>query len=127
MPAKKKILILEDEESIRALIKMGLADNDYTIIEAKDGFSVGATLFEFVPDLIILDLRMARTDGYTVLENIKKFYLEKEKEPPKILIVSAFINEETIEKFKGMPVSDYLSKPFHMENLQKKIADLLKD
>ncbi|MFC2140240.1 response regulator transcription factor [Candidatus Auribacterota bacterium] len=124
---KTKILIVEDEVSIRELIRMGLSKEGYEIAEAGDGFSIGSILFDFIPDLILLDLHMPTADGYTVLENVQKFYLKKKKVPPKILVVSAFIDDTTLPEIKALPASDWLSKPFHIDDLKKKVKNLLKE
>jgi len=123
--SKKRILICEDETNIRELIKIGLSDDHYELSEIQDGFSIGTTLFKSNPDLIILDLRMPTTDGFTVLENIQKFYLDKDKKPPKILVVSAFIDDSTIPKIQELPATDWLSKPFHLEELREKVKQIL--
>lgn len=121
----KKILIVEDEAAIRELMKIGLANENYEISERENGFNIGEALFEENPELIILDLHMATTDGFGVLENIQHFYIERGKKKPKILIVSAFIDDSTLSKIKELPADDWLSKPFQMDALREKIKELL--
>lgn len=121
----KKILIIEDEEAIRELMKIGLSNTDYIISERENGFNLSEALFEENPNLIILDLHMATTDGFGVLENIQHYYIDKGKTSPKILIVSAFIDETTLDKIKTLPADDWLSKPFKMEELRSKIDALI--
>lgn len=121
----KKILIVEDEAAIRELMKIGLANENYEISERENGFNIGEALFEENPELIILDLHMATTDGFGVLENIQHFYIDRGKKKPKILIVSAFIDDSTLSKIKELPADDWLSKPFQMDALREKIKELL--
>lgn len=124
---KKKILIVDDEENIRIWMKEGLMAEGYEIREARDGFNIGSALLDFVPDLIILDLRMGVTDGFTVLENIQRFYVDEGKQRPKVLIVSGFIDKGNKAQFKDMPADDCLGKPFHFEELKRKLTNLLRD
>lgn len=121
----KKILIVEDEEAIRELMKIGLSSGNYDISERENGFNISEALFEENPELIILDLHMATTDGFGVLENIQHFYIDKGKTKPKILIVSAFIDGSTLDKIRELPADDWLSKPFQMDALRNKIKELI--
>ena len=74
---RKKILIAEDEEHIRRLVKAILGQEKYDIIEAKDGREALEKVSEEMPDLIILDLMMPKVDGIEVCRQLKSNALTK--------------------------------------------------
>lgn len=121
---KKRILIVDDEESmvdaIRRLLKQtGLYDLDV----AYDGFEAGQKFAEKKPDLIILDLRMPGCDGYQVCSYIRKS-LDNRK--VKILAISGMASDtEGAKKIMRLGADEYLLKPFTNAELKSKIRHLL--
>lgn len=118
--AKKRILVVEDEEHIADGIKLNLTLQGYDTIIAKDGVE-GLDLWkDWKPDLIVLDIMLPRIDGISVLQNIR---LEDQKVP--ILILSA--RGTTADKIKGLKhgVDDYLSKPFDLDEFLLRVERLL--
>lgn len=100
-----KILIADDENEIRSLIRVYLEKDGYEVVEAKDGMEVFALLNENV-DLVILDIMMPKLDGIEVLKRIRK-----ENNVP-VLIVSA--KNQGYERILGLDLGadDYITKPF---------------
>ena len=70
--AQKKILVVDDEIILVEFIKMRLEANGYGVITANDGVDGLLKAEEARPDLIILDISMARMDGYTMLKRIRQ-------------------------------------------------------
>ena len=68
----KKILIVDDEESTRRLVRLTLGEDGYQLEEAEDGQQALAKAREFKPDLVILDLMMPDQWGYRVCEELKQ-------------------------------------------------------
>ena len=100
-----KILIADDENEIRSLIRVYLEKDGYEVVDAKDGMEVVALLNENV-DLVILDIMMPKLDGIEVLKRIRK-----ENNVP-VLIVSA--KNQGYERILGLDLGadDYITKPF---------------
>ncbi len=70
--AGERVLIIEDDEDIREILKLRLSKEGYKIIEAEDG-ETGINLAElYKPELIILDIMLPGIDGYEVCRNIKR-------------------------------------------------------
>jgi DNA-binding response OmpR family regulator len=68
---KRKILLVEDDESVRQLVKVTLEMNDYEVIEAKDGLE-GLLLLEMHhPDAVVLDLMMPDVGGERMLAQVR--------------------------------------------------------
>lgn len=115
-----KILIVEDEEAIRDLIKIELEMSGYKTDIASDG-EVGADLIETNKyDLILLDIMLPKVDGYELLEFIKQNY-----DTPTIIITA---KNQTNDKIKGLNfgADDYITKPFEMGELIARIEAVLR-
>ncbi|MBF0297841.1 MAG: response regulator transcription factor [Oligoflexia bacterium] len=117
----KKILIVEDEPHIAEGLTFNLELEGLLVENAYDGESAIEKWKTFVPDLIILDLMIPKIDGLKVLEIIRD---SDEKIP--ILILSA--KNQILDKVHGFSLGadDYLTKPFHLEELIQRIKSLLK-
>ena len=101
------ILIADDEPEIRNLLRLYLENENYQIIEAKDGREALSLLREKKPDLCLLDIMMPEMDGYHVLQALRK-----ESNIP-VIILSA--KDADSEKILGLNLGadDYLAKPFN--------------
>ena len=118
---KKRILIVEDETHIAEGLKLNLSLQGYSSVIARDGGDALRLWKEQRPNLIILDIMLPVIDGLSVLQHIR---LEDEQIP--ILILSA--KSAHNDKIKGLSygVDDYLTKPFHLDELLLRIERLLK-
>ena len=119
---RKKILVADDEASIRLLVRSTLEDEDRCEIhEASDGRETLAHLRAHAPDVLILDLMMPRVSGIDVLEELNKQPLPRR---PRIIVLSAKVNEEKHALKLGADL--FLRKPFSplqlMEIVEKVLA-----
>ena len=115
-----KILIIEDEKDIGELLRFFLEDNGYEVAVAGDGLE-GITAFQKDRyDLILLDIMLPKIDGYAVCELIRR-----ESDIP-VIMITALSSEE--EQVKGLDLlaDDYITKPFSMPVLIRKIAAILR-
>ena len=115
-----KILIVEDDLSIQALLHDFLAEVGYEITLASDGVE-GITLFETNEfDLVLLDIMLPKIDGYSVCEVIRK----KSRVP--IVMLTALDSEADQIKGFDLLIDDYITKPFSMPVLLRKISAVLR-
>ncbi len=116
---KKKILIADDEESIRQLLRDTLSDY-YEIIESKDGEETLNKVFEEYPDLIILDIGLPKINGIEVCKKIKSDLFLKN-----IPVIMLTIREKEIDELQGYlsGAFEYITKPFDASFLLEKIND----
>lgn len=129
---KLKILIVDDEASVRKFIwaALNMHFKDILVEEAEDGFAAGAKISRFSPDLILLDLRLPGMDGFRVCQFIRTDLGMKRV---RIIAITGFNEEETRKKILELGANDYLVKPFNAEKLkehveiQMKILKELKD
>lgn len=115
-----RILVVEDNENLADNIATFLADFSEVDIE-NDGLSGKFAALEDVYDLIILDLMLPEMNGYDVLKSIRN---EKINTPVLILTAKAEIDDK-IHGF-DLGADDYLTKPFHREELLARVKALLK-
>lgn len=116
----KKILIIDDEERLRTMIKAYLTQEGFEVVTAGDGQEGLYVLRDQKPDLIILDLMMPNMDGYTFLRA-----LNKERDTP-VIILTAKPDES--EKVLGLELGadDYVTKPFSLRELTARIRAVLR-
>jgi two-component system response regulator CiaR len=115
-----RILVVEDDENLANNIATFLSDFSQVDIES-DGLSGKFAAIEDVYDLIILDIMLPEMNGYDVLKNIRK---EKINTPVLILTAKADIDDK-VHGF-NLGADDYLTKPFHREELLARVKALLK-
>jgi CheY-like chemotaxis protein len=112
MANRKKILIIDDEISIREMIK-GYLFSKYEVIEAYDGLSGLGMAEAEKPDLIICDLLMPTVTGTEVIQEIKEN--PDTKNIPIVVITAA---EDSIHEQLPIAKEDILRKPFGLDELQ---------
>ncbi len=116
-----KILVVEDETSMRKALCNGLKKFGYAVDAAFDGEQALELIEINIYDLIVLDLNLPKIGGIEVLRTIRKTNQEL-----RVLILSA--KAEVEDKIIGLDTgaNDYLSKPFHFKELEARIRALLR-
>ena len=112
----KKILIIDDEESIVKVVEARLQANGFIVFTATDGEQGLKILEAEDPDLILLDIVMPKMDGYTFVRKIK---YNNSIRPIPIIMLTA--RDQMKELFDLEGVKDYIVKPFDAEELIEKI------
>lgn len=115
-----RILVIEDEEDIQEILKNYLTDQGYLVTLADDGVDGIAKFHGGTYDLILLDVMMPKIDGFGVCELIRR-----ESEVP-IIMLTALEKEEYQIKGLDLKADDYITKPFSMPVLLRKIAAILR-
>ncbi len=115
-----KILVIEDDKDISELLKFFLEDNGYSVRIANNGIE-GIEIYRHESiDLILLDILLPKVDGYMVCKTIRK-----ESDIPIIMITALTSEDEQIRGY-DLQVDDYVTKPFSMPVLLKKVAAVLR-
>ena len=102
------------------LVKIFLEDNDYQTMIASDGKEAIDTFHRFQPDMILLDIMIPKIDGYAVCELIRK-----ESKIP-IIMITALSDETNQLKGFDLLIDDYVTKPFSMPILLRKIQAIFR-
>lgn len=116
----RKILIVEDDLSIQALLHDFLQQDGYEITLAADGVEAISLFSEKDFDLVLLDIMLPKIDGYSVCEVIRR-----QSNIP-IVMLSALDSEANQIKGFDLQIDDYITKPFSMPVLLRKIAAVLR-
>ncbi|MDQ6433621.1 response regulator transcription factor [Mesorhizobium sp. LHD-90] len=116
-----KILVVDDEPPIRKLLRVGLATEDYTVLEAANARDAIALARDEKPDLILLDLGLPDMPGHALLE---KWRAEMFDVP--IVILSSRTDEAGIVRALDLGADDYVTKPFGMRELIARIRVALR-
>ena len=119
---KKKILVADDEQSIRALVKRLLSDQ-YTVLEAGDGESAVSMAQAHRPDLVLMDIMMPKMDGYTACYAIKSDPVTRMIPVVMLTALDSELNRRLGEEVWGD--DGYVTKPFSLQDLKHAISRFL--
>ena len=116
----KKILVIEDEESIRNIIRAFLEDAGYTVFVAGDGLEGVNKFHEKNPDLVLLDLMLPKMNGLEVCQQIREF-----SDVPIIMLTA---KGEDMDKILGLEygADDYITKPFNILEVKARIKAIMR-
>ena len=120
MMIKKSILLVDDDQRLRELLKDYLSEKNFQVFTSEDFNEAKEILGFFIFDLIILDRMMPTGDGINLIQDIKKA-----SKTPIIMLTAMGENNDKIDGLKT-GTDDYLSKPFEPEELFLRINNLLK-
>lgn len=116
-----RILLVEDEESIRTFLKINLKRNNFDVIEASSGEEAIKKAIEEKPDLAVLDVMLPGIDGFEVCRNLREYYSS-------IGIIMLTARTQDIDKIMGLEygADDYIVKPFNPLEIVLRIKAILR-
>ena len=115
-----RILIIEDDEEMRALLKDSLLEEGIEFDSAGNGSEAIRKLVEDPFDLVITDIRMPGLTGLDILPGIKKLQPET-----RVIVITAFGSEELRRKCFDRGATAYLEKPINMDRLKTLIQEMV--
>jgi DNA-binding response OmpR family regulator len=118
---KVKVMVVEDEESIRRFITINLLRNDFEVFEASSGEEAIEKLMETKPEVIILDIMLPGIDGFEVCQKIRMSL-------PGAIIIMLTAKSQDMDKIMGLDLGadDYMIKPFNPFELIARIRAILR-
>jgi two-component system response regulator PilR (NtrC family) len=117
---KKKILVVDDERSMREFLGIMLAKEGYSVTQCPDGETALKQMEEDIFDLAIMDIRMPKMDGIAVLERIKETAPETV-----VIMITAFASTDTAVQAMKKGAYDYITKPFKIDEIKLIIHNAL--
>ena len=117
----RTVLIADDTDEIRLMLKRAMLMNGYVVIEATNGFEALEAARLGKPDLVLIDLNMPKMDGLKAVEEIRK--IEGKQVP--IVAMTAFDTYGMKEAAIQVGCNEYLNKPLNLTRLERLVRDYL--
>jgi two-component system, chemotaxis family, chemotaxis protein CheY len=114
-----RILFIDDDESIREFVSMALIDEGYEVNTAPHGAAALELLPQYLPDLILLDMRMPVMDGWAFLREYRQ------TSPPHVPIIALTASRNAPDAQVPPDVNSFLAKPFDLNELLDLVAQEL--
>ena len=118
----KRILVVEDQEDNRRIVRDLLADNDYLMSEAENGEEALAAVQKERPDLILMDIQLPVMDGYEATRRLKA---DPASSSIPIIAVTSYALSGDEEKARAAGCNDFVPKPYSPRQLLAKIREYL--
>ena len=122
MANKIKLLLVDDEDSLRTIMKDELINQGYDVVDADNGDTALEILKKKHQDVVILDIRMEGIDGLEVLKEIRK-----EKLADKVIMLTGVDELKIARDSLELGANDFMSKPFQFQNLFACIQRVMKE
>ncbi|HMR68036.1 MAG TPA: response regulator, partial [Anaerolineae bacterium] len=120
-PDSTTILVVDDEANLRLFLGEELAREGYQVFTAANGHEALKLLAEHTVDIAIIDLQMPGLNGLELMAAI-----EKRVDPPELIMLTAHATLETSIEAMRLGTSDFLLKPYHVEDLLQAIERVMK-
>jgi DNA-binding response OmpR family regulator len=120
LPKKPKILVVDDEQLYRHLVKVNLESEGYEVIGAANGEECLDLVSNKHPDLVILDVMMPKLDGFDTLDRIRQF-----SEVPVIMLTGKHEEHDRVQGLNA-GADDYVTKPFSATELIARVRAVLR-
>lgn len=118
----KKLLIVDDEDGVRALVRMTLDNGLYEIIEASEGLEALDLAREYHPDLVLLDVMLPDVSGMDVCRKIKD---DPELSSTTVVMLTARAQTSDVGDAEEAGADGYFTKPFSPIALTRKVESIL--
>ncbi len=115
----KSILVVDDDQSLRELLRLHLSSAGYEVTTASDGIEAGYAVLKSPPDLIITDVNMPHMDGYAFVEALKS-----DNSLPKIPVIF-LTSMDDFDRGKQLGAVGYITKPVRADRLLAVVAEHL--
>jgi two-component system alkaline phosphatase synthesis response regulator PhoP len=121
----KKVLVVEDDVTMREIVVHKLGSAGLTVVEAGDGKEAIDVWTKERPDIVLLDLMLPELDGFKVLETMRKHHESVVANTP-VIVLSNLFSKEDMQRTKQLTVDDFLVKAYHTtEEILDRVKEVL--
>lgn len=120
MEIKDRVLVIEDDKSIRNFLRAILEANNYDVIMASSGVDAYSMITSQCPDVVILDLGLPDMDGMDILKNVREWSTMP------VVVVSARDHEKDKVQALDLGADDYITKPFGTSELLARVRTAIR-
>ena len=117
-----RVLVVDDSEVIRTLIAVNLELEGFEVVQAVDGLDALEKVIEVRPDVITIDVKMPRLDGFDTVERLRA---DPRTSTMKIAMVTACAQADDLRRGEKVGVDAYVTKPFDPSALVRTVRDLV--
>ncbi|MBW2214611.1 MAG: sigma-54-dependent Fis family transcriptional regulator [Deltaproteobacteria bacterium] len=118
--AVARVLVVDDDPSIRKIIADRMRAQGHDVEVAVDGEAALVAIADFEPELMLLDMKMPKKDGFEVLEALRR-----SESPPQVVMITAHGNIERAVRAIQMGAADFIAKPFEAAQLDHIVSRVL--
>jgi DNA-binding NtrC family response regulator len=122
MANNSRILVVDDEDALRNILSGELSNSGYDVASASDGDEAISMISNKQFDLVLLDIKMPRVDGFEVLKFIKK-----NQPSVKVIMLTGFADLKNAIESKKHGAEDFVSKPYDLVDLLTTIERVLNE
>ena len=120
---KHKVLIVDDDPSVRKLLIMAFLKNGFKVDSASDGFEAGIKIVKFQPHIVILDLYMPKLDGFEVCRQLKN---NNGTSNIKIVAISGYDDQKNRERILSCGADRFFEKPVDIKVILSEVYNLIR-
>ncbi|MFQ5491184.1 MAG: response regulator [Phycisphaerae bacterium] len=120
---KKRVLVVDDDEAIVEMFsELFERDGRFEIKTARSGYDAGMVTESFQPDVLLLDFKLPDVNGNVVCKSIRS---NPKFEHMKIIMISGVADRDEIEELMKAGADEFIKKPFHIEMVISKVAEMV--
>ncbi|MBI3189850.1 MAG: response regulator [Ignavibacteriales bacterium] len=120
MPTQFRLLVADDEDSLRSVVVTELRENDFHVLEATDGAEAISLLKQQTFDLALLDMKMPNASGLDVLH-----FIYDNKIKMKVYMLTSMDDLNIALEAKKLGAEGYLLKPFNIDEVRERVVEAL--
>ena len=117
-----RVLVVDDSDVIRTLIAVNLELEGFEVVQAVDGLDALEKVIDVRPDVITIDVKMPRLDGFDTVERLRA---DPRTSTMKIAMVTACAQADDLRRGEKVGVDAYVTKPFDPSTLVRTVRDLV--
>jgi CheY-like chemotaxis protein len=121
-----KILIVEDDITMREIVVHKLSTNGFDVVEAGDGHTAIEVWKKEKPDLVLLDLMLPEMDGFQILEAVRRGG-DEDLAKTSVIVLSNLFSKEDIQRAKAMNIDNFMVKAYYTtEEILTRVREAIK-